>query len=117
MESTELCRIAARTKACKPEWYTPAYHRFFSEWRDRPLRVLEIGVYLGGSLQMWREYFPKATIFAIDINAAGTALSKSHDSSLFFSQLNHLACAMRNPLTPPLPKGETGGLIQNSRKH
>lgn len=69
MEPTELCRIAARTEACKPEWYTRAYHRFFSAWRDRPLRLLEIGVYRGGSLRMWREYFPKATIFAIDIDA------------------------------------------------
>ncbi|MBY0523262.1 MAG: class I SAM-dependent methyltransferase [Gemmataceae bacterium] len=69
MEPTELCRIAAKTKACKPDWYTPAYHRFFSEWCDRPLRLLEIGVYQGGSLQMWREYFPKASLFAIDINA------------------------------------------------
>lgn len=69
MKPTELCGIAARTKACKPEWYTPADHRFFSAWRDRPLRFFEIGVYQGGSLQMWREYFPKATIFAIDINA------------------------------------------------
>lgn len=68
MEPTELCRLAARTKASKPDWYTPAYHRFFSEWRDRPLRLLEIGVSRGGSLQMWREYFPKATIFGVDVN-------------------------------------------------
>lgn len=70
MQPTELCLIAARTKACKPDWYTRAYHRLFREWRDRPLRLLEIGVYQGGSLLMWREYFPKATIFAIDVDPA-----------------------------------------------
>lgn len=69
MKPSELCLIAARTKAAKPDWYTQAYHRFFSEWRDRPLRLLEIGVLKGGSLLMWREYFPKATILAIDVNS------------------------------------------------
>ena len=31
-------------------------------------RVLEIGVYRGGSLRGWREWFPKAEIHGLDIN-------------------------------------------------
>lgn len=45
-------------------WYTPHYHQRFHEWRDTPVRLLEIGVGgyheggLGGeSLRMWRDYF------------------------------------------------------------
>ncbi len=39
--------------------------------RDQPLRVLEIGVWRGGSLQLWRDYFgDNATIFGIDIEEA-----------------------------------------------
>jgi cephalosporin hydroxylase len=36
-----------------------------------PLRILEIGVWMGGSLQLWRKYFGKAAIiFGIDIDEA-----------------------------------------------
>ncbi len=54
--------------------YTPNYHRLFGHLRDRPLRLLEIGV--GGyqdadrggeSLETWRDYFPKARVVGIDI--------------------------------------------------
>ncbi len=49
--------------------YLPIYERYFSPWRNRPLRFLEIGVSKGGSLQMWRRYFgPDAMIFGIDID-------------------------------------------------
>jgi hypothetical protein len=43
----------------------------------RPLRFLEIGVFRGGSLELWREYFgPDATIFGIDINPNCLAFSR-----------------------------------------
>ena len=38
---------------------------------DQPLRILEIGVWRGGSLQLWRDYFgDNAIIFGIDIEEA-----------------------------------------------
>ncbi len=50
--------------------YFEVYERYFSRYRDRSdVRILEIGVFRGGSLKMWREYFhPKATIVGIDID-------------------------------------------------
>lgn len=53
--------------------YLPLYERYFGPWRDRkgkpPLRFLEIGVYRGGSLAMWRRYLgPDAIIYGIDID-------------------------------------------------
>lgn len=57
--------------------YLPIYDELFSPFRHgmpgtdptRPVRILEIGVLNGGSLQLWRRYFgPDATIFGIDIN-------------------------------------------------
>lgn len=49
--------------------YIPLYDRYFSEFRSRPVKILEIGVSNGGSLQMWRNYFgEEATIFGIDID-------------------------------------------------
>ena len=48
--------------------YFDIYERFLSPLRDRPLKMLEVGVYKGGSLRMWTEYFgPSATLYGMDI--------------------------------------------------
>ncbi len=49
--------------------YFPIYERFFGEYRKRPIRFLEVGVFQGHSLKMWRRYFhPDTVIVGIDIN-------------------------------------------------
>lgn len=49
--------------------YFDVYERHFSQYRNKEMVLLEIGVFQGGSLQMWRNYFgDKAKIFAIDID-------------------------------------------------
>ncbi|MEM7270755.1 MAG: class I SAM-dependent methyltransferase [Pseudomonadota bacterium] len=49
--------------------YLPIYERYFERFRSKSFRMLEIGVFKGGSLKMWRDYFgEKAQIFGIDIN-------------------------------------------------
>lgn len=47
--------------------YGQVYDQHLSYKRDRVQSVLEIGVYRGGSLAGWREYFPKAQIYGLDI--------------------------------------------------
>ncbi len=49
--------------------YFDIYDRYFSKYRNKKPVVLEIGVFQGGSLRMWRDYFgADAEIYAIDIN-------------------------------------------------
>jgi hypothetical protein len=49
--------------------YIPIYEKYFEKYRGKEIRFLEIGVYKGGSLRMWREYLgPNAVIFGIDID-------------------------------------------------
>ncbi len=51
--------------------YLPIYDRYLAPWRGRPVRMLEIGVSRGGSLEMWRRYLgPQAILFGIDIDPA-----------------------------------------------
>ena len=48
--------------------YLPVYERTLSPLRGRPVRLLEIGVSRGGSLQLWRRYLhPESTVVGIDI--------------------------------------------------
>lgn len=49
--------------------YLRVYDRLFDKIRERPLRILEIGVQNGGSLEIWAKYFPKAvSIVGCDID-------------------------------------------------
>jgi cephalosporin hydroxylase len=49
--------------------YFDIYDRHFSQFRNKEITIVEIGVSQGGSLQMWKHYFgDKAKIFGIDIN-------------------------------------------------
>lgn len=51
--------------------YFEIYDRHFSRFRNKPITIVEIGVFKGGSLQMWKEYFgPQAHIYGIDIDPA-----------------------------------------------
>jgi len=53
----------------KWEHYFEIYNRHFSPYRNKEIVILEIGVFQGGSLQMWKNYFgPKAKIYGIDID-------------------------------------------------
>jgi hypothetical protein len=48
--------------------YFEIYDRHFNRFRGRPVNVLEIGVYSGGSLEMWSDYFgPQSHIYGVDI--------------------------------------------------
>lgn len=44
------------------------YTQLFDGKRQTAARVLEIGVWTGGSLVLWRDYFTKAYIYGIDTN-------------------------------------------------
>jgi SAM-dependent methyltransferase len=51
--------------------YFDIYHRHLEKFRNRDVRVLEIGVFSGGSLKMWREYLgAKALVYGVDIDPA-----------------------------------------------
>lgn len=55
----------------KWEHYFDVYHRHFARYRGRPCTIVEIGIFHGGSLQMWRDYFgSQARIIGVDIDPA-----------------------------------------------
>jgi len=55
----------------KWESYFYAYEENFSKFRFEKIKILEIGVQNGGSLESWAEYFPNATdIVGVDVDPA-----------------------------------------------
>ncbi|RPF24900.1 class I SAM-dependent methyltransferase [Streptomyces sp. TLI_185] len=74
--SGDLGQLAARYASDKWglwHWFTPLYEHHFARLRYQPVRVLELGIggYQdpaegGGSLKMWRSYFPQGHVFGVD---------------------------------------------------
>lgn len=61
----------------KWDHYFDIYHRHFEKFRGRPLKVLEFGVFHGGSLQMWKWYFgSECRVIGVDINPACKTLEE-----------------------------------------
>jgi SAM-dependent methyltransferase len=48
--------------------YTIYYEHYFSPLRYEPVRLLEIGVLDGKSLMTWRTWFPRASVYGLDID-------------------------------------------------
>jgi SAM-dependent methyltransferase len=56
--------------------YLPIYDKWFAAVQDAPVRLLEVGVQNGGSLQVWAQYFANAKkIVGCDINPKCSQLS------------------------------------------
>jgi hypothetical protein len=62
---------AAHTGKISDKWslYLSEYERLFAAYRQRPIRLLEIGIQNGGSLELWAKYFEAAeAIVGCDID-------------------------------------------------
>lgn len=55
-------------KASRSHFYTKYYDFFFSPYRNKDIKLLEIGIASGASLRMWKEYFTTAIIYGIDVS-------------------------------------------------
>jgi hypothetical protein len=52
----------------KWDHYFDVYHRHFERFRGEEVHILEVGIYSGGSLDMWHEYFgPKCRVYGVDV--------------------------------------------------
>jgi 23S rRNA U2552 (ribose-2'-O)-methylase RlmE/FtsJ len=80
----------------KWDHYFDIYDRHMAQFRGRPVTILEIGVFHGGSLQMWRKYFGKrARIIGLDVDERTLSLASDdlevvlgdQSDKLFLSEL------------------------------
>jgi demethylmacrocin O-methyltransferase len=78
-DRTPLCKLALKwtTDKAGDHEYTRLYYELFRDKRESVRKVLEIGIgypecmksgyRAGASVYMWEEFFPNATIYALDI--------------------------------------------------
>jgi hypothetical protein len=53
----------------KQDSFLSVYESLFSPLRPQPVALLELGIHHGGSLLMWRDYFPQGAIAGLDQHA------------------------------------------------
>ncbi len=51
----------------KPTPYLPIYEQLLGSLRNQAFTLLELGVWGGDSLQMWRDAFPQVTVVGVDL--------------------------------------------------
>ncbi len=71
LEQIEIYRHYRNSKylSIKHSSYFQVYEELLSKYRNKKITFVEIGVFNGGSLFMWRSYFgPEARIIGIDFN-------------------------------------------------
>lgn len=59
--------VTGTDKSSADNNYLVHYDRLFSEFRDQDFNFIEIGVFRGASLAMWRQYFSSAAVIGVDI--------------------------------------------------
>ena len=64
-----LAEIARKldTDKTQSQGYLENYERHLGHLRNSPVRLLELGVFHGGSLLMWQEYFSKGLVAGLDL--------------------------------------------------
>ncbi len=62
-----VASVYGSDKGVTAHQYVDLYEDLLAPYRRTYTRVLEIGIYKGASLLMWRDFFPNAEVFGLDI--------------------------------------------------
>ena len=83
--------------------YFEIYQHHFAKFVGRQVNILEIGIYSGGSLEMWRSYFgPQCHIYGVDIEEACKSYENEHTSVFIGDQADRNFWKTFREHTPPI---------------
>jgi len=71
LDQIALTTGAGGDKASDRHDYCRHYAEMFEPLRDKPIRLLEIGIGEGSSMKIWLEYFPDGRIAGVDVEPKG----------------------------------------------
>lgn len=61
--------------------YLKHYDKIFLPYKNRKIKILEIGTLVGGSIMLWNKYFTNCTIFGLDIDISNIQYDDVFNSS------------------------------------
>lgn len=92
-DSSEMCEIMRKrnlihldsgsTDKILAHSYTGIYEKWMKPIQNKEVSILEIGVYTGGSMVLWHDYFPNAKIYSVDVVDWRSELSRSLERVTF----------------------------------
>src|ERR1700722_15748202 len=86
----DLAKKYGTDKQSKPggHGYTEYYFKHFSSIKNEKLKILEIGVHKGASLNMWADFFSNSQIYGIDDGSSGDLCKEYENHRIHFREGN-----------------------------
>jgi len=81
--------------------YLPYYDELLSKFANKPVNLLEIGIFVGGSILLWKHYFaPESNIITMDVYMGGVneELTKLDNVSIIYKDVNSCNESFLKPL-------------------
>ena len=77
--TAELLDLGTRHRTDKVDHgFLEVYAERFGPIRGRVRRVLEVGVFFGASILLWRDFFPRATVYGLDTFEGVLGVAHTH---------------------------------------
>lgn len=73
---TELNELGIKYSTDKANLFLKKYELFIRHFKDDTIALLELGIFNGSSLKMWRDYFNNAVVYGVDIDERCRNLSE-----------------------------------------
>lgn len=70
--SLEQLVVNERTDKNTIHSYLPLYQKLLINKKETAKNVLEVGIYYGGSIKLWNDFFPNANVYGLDIINIGS---------------------------------------------
>lgn len=68
--------------------YLDLYQTLLEKKKDTATHILEVGIHQGGSIKLWRDFFPHATVHGMDINTTFIPPSLFHNDRVILHITN-----------------------------
>jgi predicted O-methyltransferase YrrM len=80
----------SRTDKNTKHSYLPLYQKLLEDKKYTAKNVLEIGIFQGGSIKLWRDFFTNATVWGLDIMNSNDVWDKlkNDDRIILYTEVN-----------------------------